>query len=159
MKQLKRIISAVLCMALVLCLPVGASAASFDDNADYIRFVPGNERLTAAGHFTFNIGQWVETAVFTANSSSLRIDTCAQIKDGTEYHTDSDVKFTVTLYKAANGQEIGSYTGNADGIYGGRSFTVVKGAKYYIKVAVKSGSLYGTEKLNGYGDVTPITLG
>lgn len=156
---MKRIISVALCMALLLCLPLSASAATFDDTEEYIRFVSGNERLTGSGDFTFNISQWVKTDVFTANSSTLRIDTCAQIKDGTATHTDSSVKFTMTLYKASNNQVVGSYTGMADGIYGGKSFAVVKGAKYYIKISVESGSLYGTEKLNGYGNVSPIIYG
>ncbi len=158
MKYLKRIISAVLCLSLILCLPLGASAATFDDTEDYIEFTSGNERMTSDGSFTFNISQWVNTTVFTADSSTIRIDTAAQIKDGAATHTDSSVKFTVTLYKAATGEVVGSYQGNADYIYGGRSFSVVQGAKYYIKIAVASGQLYGTEKLNGYGAVSPVHL-
>ena len=156
MKQMKKIISVALCMVLLLCLPLGASAAKFDDTDEYIRFVSGSERLTEKGHFEFNIRQWVKTDVFTADSTTLRIDTFAQIKDGTATHTDASVKFTMTLYKAANDEVAGSYTGKADGIYGGKSFTVVKGAKYYIKISVESGSLYDSERLNGYGNVTPI---
>lgn len=155
MKRMKKIISVALCMALLLCLPLGASAATFDGTDEYIRFISGNKRLNSEGYFEFYIKQWVNTDVFTANSTTLRIDTFAQIKDGSATHTDSSVEFTMTLYKA-NGEVAGSYIGKADGIYGGKSFTVVKGAKYYIKISVESGSLYGNERLDGYGNVTPI---
>lgn len=158
MKYLKQILSVVLCLSLVLCLPVGASAATLDRTEDYIEFITDDERLTNNGDFEFNIGQWVKTQVFTADSNKITICTAARIKDGTASHTDPSVKFTVSLYKAATGERVGAYQGNADYIYGGRTFDVVSGAKYYIKVEIAPGQLYGGERLNGYGRVSPIHL-
>lgn len=160
MNIFKKIIAFVLCLTLVFCVPLTASATSFDAVDEYIEFTPANARMSSDGSFTFNIKQYVNSTVFTANSSTIRIDTSAKVYDTSSgnSHTDNSVSFTLTLYKASTNEKVAAYLAYADGVYGGLNFTVTNGAKYYFIITCNT-ALYSTEYLRGSGRVSPVTVG
>ena len=157
MAKIKKAVSLLLCLAVILCIPMNAFATGASDPDEYIEFVPGEARMSSDGSFTFNIRQYVTSGAFIANSSSIQINTRAYISRGGSTYTDSSVSFILTLYNSS-GSEVGSYRGYADGVYGGRSFSVTSGQRYYFRITVNTSSLGSSEYLNGSGRVSPVTV-
>lgn len=160
--MLKRKTSCVVCLvlALVFSLMVCVSA----EEHDYIRFTQVS-RMESNGHFTFDFHYSCKSDEFTANASSIRIDTCAKIyhmSNSNDVYTDSSKKFRVTLCKKnlIGYTEIGSYVGNADGVYGGKTFTnISEGSTYYFNIDPVDDNFDTTGYyFVGYGDVTNVTV-
>ena len=154
--NVKEVLSLALCLLLVLCIPLSASAAS--STGDYFEFKSGPERMNSDGTFVFNVTQYVISDTFTAKSNRIWIETDAVLfnTDTAMQRVDSSFYFTLDLYKASNGQRVNGYIGYANGIRGGNYFDVSSGEKYYFKIT-PYGFLYTNEVLNGAGLVTPVT--
>lgn len=160
---MKRIISFITCLLLLTSMSIGTIATSIDDIStdtdEYLVFTPSLERIASDGSFDFYMRIRVTSNKFYATSNTLRINTAAKIYDQatSSSYTDKSIQFRVTLYKSS-GTKVGSYVGNADNIYGGKTFNVTSGQKYYIEIT----SLYdftGTGKyIDGYGKASPILL-
>lgn len=148
------------------CL-VGVSAAELSPNVfdSYIQFYNSNQRMESDGSFIFEFNYRVVSDRFTANSTSIRIDTCCVVCmwDGTgDEFTDSNEKFKVTLYHDGFffDSAVGHYIGKADNIYGGKTFTdIKKGDKYYFEITPVNENLSMTPRhLKGYGKVSNVTV-
>lgn len=168
-ETLKRILGLVLCLSLVMCFPLGASAATTagENSALAPAAIPadepsalaaGDNTMSSNGTFTFNTRHYVTYLPFTANSSSIWIQTgCRVYNTATkEYITTDRLYFDIDLYKAGTNEKIGGYRGYADGITGGCYFNVTNGGRYYIKFT-PYGFIYDNEYLYGSGLVTPVT--
>ena len=156
MTTLKKVLSLILCLSMVLCIPLSASATSIP--SDYFEFTSGNERMNYDGSFVFNVSQYVISDTFTAKSNKIWIETGATLYNtvtGTS-RVDSTFYFTLDLYKASTGERVNGYIGYADGIRGGNYFNVVNNERYYFKIT-PYGFLYNNEILSGAGSVSPVT--
>lgn len=169
MKTLKRILSLVLCISLVMCFPLSASAATTadEDSALAPEAIPvdepsalaaGDNTMSSNGTFNFNTRHYVTYLPFTANSSSIWIQTsCTVYNTATKQHITTDrLYFDIDLYKAGTNEKVGGYRGYADGVTGGSYFNVTNGGRYYIKFT-PYGLIYNNEYLYGSGLVTPVT--
>lgn len=156
MTTLKKILSLLVCLSLVLCIPLNVSAASASEN--HFEFTASKGKMNSNGTFAFNVTQYVISDTFTAKSDSIWIETSATLLNTQTAmdRIDSSFYFTLDLYKASNGQRVNGYIGYANGIRGGNYFSVVSGEKYYFKIT-PYGFLYNDEVLSGAGLVTPVT--
>ena len=161
---MKKILALILIISLlsgVLSVSTFASDNNSSDTADnfeHICFLEDDNRIYSNGYFEFTIRWGVTSDTFTANSSSITIQTCAWIYDSYDHSTynDSSKRFQLTLYKA-NGTYIGSYIGYANSVYGGLSFSVTNGASYYFKISTLD-ALPDNCYVDGYGYVSPVTV-
>lgn len=144
----------------VISCPSVVRADNLDNGRshDYFAFVSGDSKMQSDGSFTFYMRNYIHSEYFTANSSSVTIYTCANIYKESTYssYTDPNVSFTLRFY--ANGSLSGSYTGYADGIYGGLTFNVNQYDSCYFTITVNS-TLPNSCYLNGYGKVYRVTVG
>ena len=162
-KSLICLLAAIMCCS--TCL-VGVSAAEIQSNEfeSYIEFTNNNQRIASDGTFTFEFNYRLVSDKFTANSTTIRIDTCCIVSmwDGSgDEFTDSDEKFRVTLYHDGFfDTAVGSYVGKADNIYGGKTFSgIEKGDKYYFEITPINENLSMTPRhLKGYGKVSNVTV-
>lgn len=167
MNFIKRIISALLCFTLLLCVPVAASATTtegYNNTEEYIRFTPSSARIDEDGNFDFYIRSSKLSGKFYATSNKMNISASAYIynnKDGGVRKSDS-VSFKITLYKDnADGTNtsVGSFTTKADKKTGSKEFTVTKNQKYYLEITIEGGSnLKNTEYVKGSGRVSNMSL-
>ena len=163
-KSYFRLVSLVLSIVMLSLCAISSSA--FSENShdfleDKFEFISPNpmERINSDGTFTFLFRHTLTSGKFTANSNTIRIDTGAQVYDAAtkEYYNDSNVLFTVTLYKST-GVRVGTYLASADDAYGGISYPVTKGAKYYLYFESQT-DFTGTGKyISGWGEVSPVTV-
>lgn len=149
-----------LCLTLVLCtLPIAyATETTSDPNyfEEYITFTSGDERMKADGSFKLNVRAELRSeSNFTANRSSITISTkCKKLNANSGDNVpDSGKGYTVTLYNADTHDEVGSYSGVADGKTYDESFSVVTNQDYYFRFTCDPElsmpySLYGTGKVS-----------
>lgn len=164
MKSHVKVLSAVLSIVMLFMCAISSSAFNGDQTnlpEEKFEFIPlrPEERMDSDGSFTFLFRHSLTSEKFTANSSSVRIDTGAQVYDlaTDSYYNDSNVLFTVTLYKS-NGVRVGRYLASADNAYGGISYPTTKGQKYYLYFSSQT-DFAGTGKyISGWGRVTPVTV-
>ncbi len=167
--MLKRIISMVLAtMLLCTALITGVSAAEYDPTEDfegYIRFVDSNKRIASDGTFEFELNYSLTSGRFTANGTSITIETTAQICmwDGTgKIVDDNDEQYTVTLYHEVwiFTMEVGSYTGTCNNKTSSKTFTnLTKGDTYFFKINPVNANLSMTAKhIKGTGIVSDVTV-
>ena len=169
MKTLKRILSLVLCLSLVMCFPLSASAATAaDEDSELVpavipvdessAFAAGDNTMSSNGTFNFNTRHYVTYLPFTANSSSIWVQTSCRVYNTAtkEYITTDRLYFDIDLYKAGTNEKVGGYRGYADGVTSGSYFNVTNGGRYYIKFT-PYGLIYNNEYLYGSGLVTPVT--
>ena len=102
MKTLKRILGLVLCLSLVMCFPLSASAATTADEDSALApavipvdessaFAAGDNTMSSNGTFNFNTRHYVTYLPFTANSSSIWIQTsCTVYNTATKQHITTD---------------------------------------------------------------------
>lgn len=161
MKKKVLSIFAVILIALSCFTPtnVFASETPIDE---YINFEVPTSRISSNGNFTFNVHRSLKSGSFTANGTSITIQTRARIYHlGYDtYRTSKNVKFQVVLYKSG-GTRVGSYTGMADNIYGGKEFTgLKKGATYYFEILVLDEDIQhsAVESIKGSGNVSGATI-
>lgn len=170
MKKIFSIIVAILSLYMLVTTSISASAvAENTDTIEFFEFTESNTRMESNGSFEFRVKLRLTSDLFYATSDTLRIDTAAWIYNQAmdEYgadpdevrYADSNITFTVTLYDAGFfGGEVASYVGRCDEIYGGRTFSVEEGHRYYIEI-VPNCDFYGTPRfVEGYGRVSPISL-
>ena len=157
------IISFLMVLVFVMAIGVGATETPAEDH-NYVRFLPLT-RMDSDGSFTFDFHYSCPSDKFTANSTSISINTCAKIyhmSDPSNVFTDSSQAFELILYKQnlIGTTEVGRYTGYADGIYGGRTFSgLTVGATYYFIMNPVDVNFDMTgDYFTGYGDVSNITV-
>lgn len=165
MTNIKRVLSLVLCLSLVMCFPLSASAATSadEDSAPASAETPsvlasGDNTMSSDGSFTFNTRHYVTYLPFTANSSSIWVQTSCKVYNTAtkEYITTDRLYFDIDLYKAGTNEKVDGYQGYADGVTCGSYFNVTNGGRYYIKFT-PYGLIYNNEYLYGSGLVTPVT--
>ena len=129
MMNLKKVISAVLCFAIILAFPLTAQAAESDE---YITFIPGKERIESDGTFTFNVRSDLRSGSFTANKDTITIySKCRKYNVNTgNVESTKACEYTLTLYKKETSAEVGSYTGYANNKKASAEFSVEKGKEY-----------------------------
>ena len=168
-KNKKRKLAAIIIM---LCMCFIASVTSYADssisnaNSGYIHFSPETSigepsRLNPDGSFTFYFNYAVTSDRFKVTSTSIRIDTCAWLSSVYGISYDSTRAFTLTLYKALiiGSTVVGSYTGYADGIYGGLTFNGLSTSDTYFFVLGADPNFHLTAyHFEGYGNVSNMYL-
>lgn len=121
-----------------------------------------NEKMSSNGSFDFKFNYSLTSDTFTANGTSITIQTVSYLYDSstrTETKNKSK-KFVVKLCKTITNKEVGRYYGSADGVYGGLEFTgLTKGAKYYFIMAPLDGNFHlGPYYFQGHGKVDGVTV-
>ncbi|MFR5876119.1 MAG: hypothetical protein ACLUFN_06480 [Eubacterium sp.] len=167
----KKIISimGVLLVILSCFSSINVFAADDVDNQidEYITFENPSSgispRINSNGSFTFNVRKYLKSGTFTANSTSITIQTKARIyNNGTgKYTTSNSSKFQVVLRKKSTGKNMGSYVGKADNIYGGLKFTgLTKNEKYYFEIIILDENIYYStyQSIKGTGTVSGVTV-
>lgn len=144
-----------------------ADSSITNANSGYIRFSPDTSvgepsRLNPDGSFTFTFNYAVTSDRFKVTSSTIRIDTCAHLLSAYGWTLyDSTKAFTLTLYKAhiIGATIVGSYTGYADGIYGGLTFTGLSTSDTYFFVLGADPNFHlSMYQFEGYGNVSNMYL-
>ena len=158
----KKNLTCLVCFVLVLVFSLMTCVSAEDQN--YVRFTR-LARMESDGSFEFTFHYSCPSAKFTANDTSIRIDTCAKIyhmRDSSNVYTDSSKAFKLTLYKKnlIGTPEVGSYIGYADDIYGGKTFTgLTVGATYFFTLDPVDFDFDQTGYyFTGYGKVTNVTV-
>lgn len=143
---------------------LAADVTQGEADKNYIKFVPGQARMNSDGSFIFDLHYRLQSDDFIANGTEITIQTACviQLYDGTgREYTDASEQFIVTLYRAGFiSTAVGSYVGNADNIYGRRTFTNIKqGKKYYFVIEpVDPNFSLSPKYLKGYGRVSDVTV-
>lgn len=156
MMNLKKVISAVLCFAIILAFPLTAQAAESDE---YITFIPGKERIESDGTFEFNVRSDLRSGSFTANEDTITIySKCRKFNVNTgSVESTKACEYTLTLYEKETSAEVGSYTGYANNKNASEEFSVEKGKEYYFIITCDPTHTM-PHSLRGTGKVSDVTV-
>lgn len=156
MMNLKKMISAVLCFAILLAFPLTARAAESDE---YITFVPGKERIESDGTFEFNVRSDLRSGSFTANEDTITIySKCRKFNVNTGgVESTKACEYTLTLYEKETSDKVGSYTGYANNKKVTQEFSVEKGKEYYFIITCDPTHTM-PYSLRGTGKVSDVTV-
>lgn len=153
----------ILCCTICIMSANAATTSIAEEHESQILFT-NKQRMNSDGSFIFELNYRLTSSRFTATSTTIRIDTCAQILmvDGTgDIFTDASELFRVTLYHDGFfDSAVDSYIGAADNIYGGKTFTnITSGDKYYFIIEPVDENFSMTPKyFTGYGNVSNVIV-
>lgn len=154
---MKRIISFLMALVMIIVLPLHANAAT-SNTTDYFNICPSNTRINEDGTFTFNFHAEVPSnRHFIATSSRITLVATGQLysEDPNACLYPDRVTYTISLYMVGMVNPVGSLTGTANGTPASINFNVNTGAEYYFKI--KPSDNIGTyEYIVGNGDLSGI---
>lgn len=156
---MKRMISLLIALVMIIALPLHANAATSNTN-NYFNLYPSNTRINADGTFTFNFhGEVPSNRNFIATSSRITLVATGQLysEDPNARLNPDKVTYTISLYKVGMTNPVGSLTGKANGSTVSINFNVNTGAEYYF--IIRSSSNIGMyEHIAGSGDLSGIYI-
>lgn len=161
MRNLKKLISAILCFTILLSFPLTARATESigNDSDEYIIFSSGKERIESDGTFDFNVRSDLRSSSFTANKDTITIySKCRRFNVNTgDVESSKAYQYTLTLYEKDTGDEVGSYTGYANNKNVTQKFSVENGKEYYFVITCNPTHTM-PYSLKGTGKVSNVTV-
>lgn len=161
MLNLKKLISGILCCAILLTFPLTAWASESigNESDEYITFISGKERIESDGTFEFNVRSDLRSGSFTANEDTITIySKCRRFNVNTGgVESTKAYEYTLTLYEKDTSDEVGSYTGYANNKKVTEEFSVKKGKEYYFIITCDPTHSM-PYSLRGSGKVSDVTV-
>lgn len=155
---MKKFLSVLIAFVMLISFPVHANATE-NVNADYVRFIPYNTRITSGGAFNFEYEDNMTSESFWPISSQITIEASATLvhRDTGTVRKDNGVTYRIYIVNANTGVSAGYLEASANGKEATGTFTVSTGVEYHLEFTV-SGSIREFERVTGSGDLSNIRV-